>query len=201
MPEARIQIAWAADPAALGDAIVERRLLGVYASWLGMPEYPRLPALASIDRADLMRIWTNAVLVEVTREGRFRYRTAGPEVAKRLGRDIAGQFMDEIISGSSRATLTTLYELTVKVRAAVYSRTRMAVSGGDAEMIVHRLMLPISNDGRRVDMVVAAQTFEAAAGIAAETADFTIGTMNRAEWNTEAWIDSLQAAASGAAAP
>jgi hypothetical protein len=195
MPEGRTQIEWAADAAALGDAIADRRLLAIYASWLGMPEYPVLPALASIDRADLMRMWPNAVLVDVTPQGRFRYRTAGPEVVQRLGRDIAGTYMDEIVAGSSLATLTALYQLTVKVRATVYSRTHMALAGSTAEMIVHRLMLPISNDRRRVDMVVAAQTFEAAAG----PADFTIGTLNRAEWNTEAWIDSTQAAANGAA--
>jgi hypothetical protein len=73
----------------------------------------------------------------------------------------------------------------------------MALAGSSAEMIVHRLMLPISNDRRRVDMVVAVQAFEAATG----PADFTIGTMNRAEWNTQAWIDSIQAAASGVARP
>jgi hypothetical protein len=72
----------------------------------------------------------------------------------------------------------------------------MALAGNDAEMIVHRLMLPVSNDRRRVDMVLAAQTFETASG----AADFTLGTFNRAEWNCQAWVDAGQAGASAPAA-
>jgi hypothetical protein len=47
-------------------------------------------------------------------------------------------------------------------------------------MIVHHLML-----------ILAAQTFETASG----PADFTVGTMNRTEWDCAAWVDATQAAA------
>jgi hypothetical protein len=185
-----IQVSWAADSGALAGAIADSRLLGVYATWLALPEFPALPPLASIDRAEMARIWPNLVVVERTLDRRLRYRAAGPEVVDRLGRDIAGLFLDEIMTGSSLSVLIALYDLTAAARAAVYSRTSLTTPTRAGEMVVHRLMLPLSNDRQRVDLILAAQTFETAPGV---QADFTIGTQKRMEWNCQAWVDASQA--------
>src|SRR5262245_17703191 len=94
-----ISVSWVADSEAFAAAMADKRLLGVYAKWVAMPEFPALPTLSAIDRAEMARIWPNLVVAEITPEQRIRYRAAGSEVIKRFGRDIAGQFLDEIASG------------------------------------------------------------------------------------------------------
>jgi hypothetical protein len=186
-----ISVSWVADSEAFAAAIADKQLLGVYVKWVGMPEFPALPTLSAINRAEMARIWPNLVVAEISPEQRIRYRAAGPEVVKRFGWDIAGQFLEEIATGSSLSVLKALYALTATTRATVYSRTSMTTPGITAAMVIHRLMLPLSNDRRRVDMVLGAQTFETAAGV---EPDFTIALQVRSEWNCRAWVNAIQAA-------
>ena len=64
-------------------------------------------------------------------------------------------------------------------------------------MLAPRVRRRFTNDRRGVDMVLAAQTFETAAG----AGDFTLGGFHRAEWNCQAWVDAGQAGARAPAAP
>ena len=186
-------INWLANSGELADVIADTSLSGLYVTWLGMPGYPGLPPLAAIDCAKMIRLWPSLVLVELVPGRRLRYRVAGPDVVKQLGRDIAGLYLDEVATGSSLEVLNALYDLTAGVRTAVYSRTRTRVPTNATDLAVHRLMLPMSNERRGVDMILAAQTFETGAGIGPEP-DFQIGAQKRSEWNCRAWIDANHAA-------
>ena len=83
----------------------------------------------------------------------MRYRMLGGEAVARLGDDVAGRFVDEIAGGIRLAILEALYELCRDARAAVYAQSRLGAPGED--VVVHRLMLPLSDDGETVTHCIA----------------------------------------------
>src|SRR5262249_17023710 len=124
--------------------------------------------------------------------GRVRYKVLGPEIAKVLGEDIAGRYLDEIASGSRFTVLKALYDLTVRARAAVYSVAAVSARDADGVHTLHRLMLPLRQDGMRVDGVLGLQQV---AGVGGGEAPFSLGMRNRIEWQCRAWVDAHQAGA------
>jgi hypothetical protein len=94
--------------------------------------------------------------------------------------------------------LAALYELCREARAAVYACSRLAPPG--EELVVHRLLLPLSDDGRTVETILCGQTLARTRGGAAAAQALRA----RDEADCQAWVDAAQAAAThpeGAEAP
>lgn len=125
---------------------------------------------------------------------------AGGEVVARLGADVTGRFVDELANGIRLALLEALYELCRDARAAVYAESRLArlpgASPGD-DIVVHRLMLPLSDDGRAVETILCGETYVRAGAGAGRASALALraSTEARDEAEGHAWVDSAQAAA------
>src|SRR5262245_30820631 len=150
-----LRVEWAADPGAVAGAICDERLIGLYTFWLGLDTFPLLPASRAIVPVDLLRVWPNVAIV-APEGSRMRYRMLGREAVARLGDDVPGRFVDEIAGGIRLAILEALYELCRDARAAVYAQSRLESPGED--VVVHRLMLPLSDDGRAVETILCGET-------------------------------------------
>jgi hypothetical protein len=192
-----LRIEWAADPGAVAAAIGDERLVGLYTFWLGLDTFPLLPASRGLVPGELLRVWPN-VAIAAQDGGRMRYGALGVDVAAQLGADASGRFLDEVAHGTRAALLAALYEQCREARAAAYARSRLAPPG--EELVVHRLLLPLSDDGRTVDTILCGQTLARARGGAAAAH----ALRERDEAECHAWVDAAQAAAThidGADAP
>jgi hypothetical protein len=128
----------------------------------------------------------------------MRYGMLGGDVAAQLGADASGRFLDEVARGTRLALLEALYELCREARAAVYARSHLAAPG--EEIVIHRLLLPLSDNGRTVETILCGQALARARGGTAGA--FVL--RERDETECQAWVDAAQAAAThvdGAAAP
>lgn len=183
-----LRVEWAADPGTVAAAIGDERLVGLYTFWLGLDTFPLLPAAGAIMPGELLRVWPNVVMVELM-ERRVRYRMVGSDVVAKLGVDVSGRYLDEVARGTRLALLEALYELCREARAAVYSQSRLAPPGD--EVVVHRLMLPLSDDGRTVQTILCGQTYvrPGAGNVRA------LAVRERDEAECYAWVDAAQAAA------
>ena len=194
-----LRVEWAADPGAVAAAISDERLIGLYTFWLGLDTFPLLPAARAVVPVDLLRVWPNVAIV-APESGRMRYRMAGSEVVARLGADVAGRFVDEVAGGIRLALLEALYELCRDARAAVYARSHLAQLPGAApgeDVVVHRLMLPLSGDDRAVDAILCGETYVRPGAGAGRVSALALraSTEARDEAECHAWVDSAQAAA------
>lgn len=91
---------------------------------------------------------------------RYRYRLCGTEVEANFGCAMGGRTIDELMRGEYRAYIEGLYARLVDSGSPVYSVSAYH----DRSLQTKRLMLPLSGDGRSVDMVLSAQVFFWSAG-------------------------------------
>jgi hypothetical protein len=183
-----LRVEWAADPGTVAAAISDERLVGLYTFWLGLDMFPLLPAASAIVPGDLLRIWPNVAIV-APEGNRMRYRQLGSDVVAKLGANASGRCLDEVARGTRLALLAALYELCREARAAVYAQSRLAPPG--EELVVHRLMLPLSDDGGTVQTILYGETHARArpGNVSA------LAVRDRDEAECHAWVDAAQAAA------
>ncbi|WP_370154265.1 PAS domain-containing protein [Ferrovibrio sp.] len=149
------QLTWSPAPEACRHAVIA----DLYRYWLGrQAETGRLPARADFDPLTMRKALGNVALIEVHRDPlRFRIRLAGTNQASRLDRDPTGQWLDEMDAPEYRMLL--IGRLTAIVRdpapLLVHNRQLLDERWYDYEVI----WLPLANDGRTVDMVMACQIF------------------------------------------
>lgn len=151
----------AADERAPGftQAVAEPLLAELYAYWTAKRRGRFAPARADIDPIEIPRLLPHLMLVDVLDGGaRFRYRLAGTEIESRFGCSMVGRHVDEMMRGRYSDYIHGLYRDLLATRRALYSES--AYGGGDGSpLYTRRLMLPLSGDGRAVDMVLAGQIF------------------------------------------
>ncbi len=114
----------------------------------------RLPSRADLDPADITRILGNVMLVDVEHSPiRFRMRLCGTIVDRLFGRDFTGCYLDE--RGAEyfeRDVLTDYGDVVTTQRPHFLQRT---VALGDGVWLAYqRLLLPLSENGADVDMLL-----------------------------------------------
>ena len=146
------------------DGIVERigaaELRQLYAHWQELRGGRFAPARRELDPTQIPRLLPYLALVEVRGDGRLRYRLAGTEVEQFFGTKMTGRHLDELASGEYRQFLEDVYRAVIERRVPVYATNTYAGRG----LRTARLLLPLSSDGVRVDMVLVGQTFERGRG-------------------------------------
>lgn len=134
-------------------------LLRLHADWQRWRAGRELPARRDFEPWDIAYVLGCINLVEASYEPlRFRYRVYSTELAWRLGRDLNGRYVDEHADPQIRAHVQSRYALAVETRgpaAEFHERT------GPGARLHHyeALVLPLSNDGSRIDMLLAGFVF------------------------------------------
>ena len=146
------------------EQVDDQRLAAVYSYWDGLRAGRFAPAYAEVDPVDIPKLLRYLLVTDVeTAPGgrRYRYRLCGTEVEQHFGIAMRGCYVDTLMQGAYRTYIEGLYDRLVEQRCPVYSVS----SYEERQLQTKRLMLPLSRDGREVDMVLAAQVFFHATGL------------------------------------
>jgi hypothetical protein len=141
------------------------RLHALYDYWRSRRHGRPCPLRADIDPVDIPALLPHLLLTEVVAGGaRFRWRLVGTEVERHFGCAMTGRYIDELLRGQYLAHLERLYRSVVAECTPVYSENayNTRTSGWDAYSEVlrtARLMLPLSTEGKSVNMVLVGQVF------------------------------------------
>ena len=115
-----------------------------------------LPARKDFDPADIRYIVGNLSLVEVLRDPLdFRFRIHATNVAERMGFDLTGKMLTALPDQQYAALIRQHYTETVTLRRPV-ARYRNRVMTDQHTWHCEVLVLPLSSDGKTVDMLMSA---------------------------------------------
>lgn len=117
----------------------------------------RLPGRQHIDPADLPpRYLAQLLLLEVVPANprRFRFRVAGTAFSTIAGRDVTGLHYDEVGTRDQVSAVIAAFDLVVERACPVFLEGGLSFPTDD-HFWVKRLGLPLAQDGRTVDMVLA----------------------------------------------
>src|SRR3546814_7955621 len=90
---------------------------------------------------------------------RFRFRLAGTAIRAAAGMEITGRYLDELFSGRYSDYIVGIYRELIEVQRPIYTESAY-VSLGRAEQSTQRIMMPLSEDGSSVNMVLSGKVFE-----------------------------------------
>ncbi|MFC3229225.1 PAS domain-containing protein [Marinibaculum pumilum] len=123
-----------------------------------------MPARADIRPADFRRHLALIALVDVQRSPlRVRYRLMGTAIVNALRRDLTGRWYDEVYPPAIMAEVEQVYGWIVANRRPL--RTSGVALFFDRSMYDYEVVnLPLSEDGKEVDMVLGAMRFTMAEG-------------------------------------
>ncbi len=138
----------------IGDASLRR----LYEYWLAKKQDRIAPARGDIDPGELREILPSLFLVEaVGSPARYRYRLVGTEVVKQFGEEITGRFMDQVDLDHVAGRVQAEYDEAATKREPIVSRWNYSKDGG-RHVEYERLILPLSADGRVIDMFLCGAT-------------------------------------------
>jgi hypothetical protein len=137
-------------------------LLGYWRSKLAGRTMPRR---ADIEPTEIPQLLPHLQLVDRV-DGRYRYRLAGTAIVAAYGSELTGRFVDEIIPPPRRAVAEGHYNTVYEARRPIFVRNKYTTTR-DIDIVASRVILPLSEDGASVSMLLMAQTFEYGAEVRA----------------------------------
>jgi hypothetical protein len=103
-------------------------------------------------------------LYERATDGRFRCRLFGSHLAAMFARDATGRYLDELLPSEKREARLALFAAVLdRETPAVY--TGRLVEGARTWVSFRRLLLPVSADGAKADLVFGMAVFPVMSGI------------------------------------
>jgi hypothetical protein len=119
-----------------------------------------MPRRRDIDPVDIPKLLANLQLIDVVDDGaRFRYRLIGTAIVAAFGSDATGKYIDEILAGNRLAAAEQHYRRTCETRHPYFVRNKYTTTK-DLDITASRVIAPLSEDGRIVNIILVAQTFE-----------------------------------------
>lgn len=94
------------------------------------------------------------MLVDVEQPGpRFRYRLVGTTIAAAAGKDLTGQYVDEVFPGRSRGSVLERYRTVVERKRPAYAVAEYRLPGGQSVKNAG-LVVPLTTEGTEVDRLL-----------------------------------------------
>ncbi len=132
----------------------DSRTLQLYQYWLGKKKTRICPSRTDIDQLDIPRLFPNITLINVSPvPPRFSFRLVGTQVVWMFKDDPTGQEIGLGLKLSERAEVISRHEFVADNCCPLFHRRRLQREKNDFTM-VERLMLPLSANGRDVDMLM-----------------------------------------------
>jgi hypothetical protein len=130
-------------------------MIAIYDYWQDQRRGRRMPSRRDIDPIDLPRHLANLMLIDVEREPlRFRYRLVGTRVVDASAEDRTGAYFDAVHFFAVNPVVMTEYKQAVESGEPILSVEPFKNFINDTTYPVERLILPLSNDGETVDMLL-----------------------------------------------
>jgi hypothetical protein len=139
------------------------------------PRFPRGAAARQIEPFDIPKLLPHHMLIDILPGPRYRYRLVGTEVERTFGTKMTGRHIDELMRGEYLDFINSLYKALVEERTPVYSENTYANNAFRTQ----RLMLPLSDDGRTIDKVLAGQVYLRRSAAGSETIFITQESFRR----------------------
>lgn len=141
------------------EALDEPVLAELYRYWSALRRGRMAPARADIDPVEIPQLLPHIALTEVVagstgKAPRFRYRLAGTQIERRFGCPLTNRYLDDLKQGGYLQFVRNLYNRLVAEAAPVYAENSFR-TGDSGALQVKRLLLPLSDDGATVNMVLA----------------------------------------------
>lgn len=132
------------------------KIKALYAYWQSIhPAGGGLPGRQHVDPVDIPDLLPNLWMVDVSRNPlRFRFRLIGTEIVKFAGRDVTGQWLDEVIEGYQGSEASRFHRQVVESGRPAYRRGGLLFNPSNAQLEAERLYLPLAQDGRTVDILL-----------------------------------------------
>lgn len=128
------------------------RLLHAY--WISKKGERLAPARADIDPAEMKAFLPHVFLLDVVgTPPRFRFRLVGTEVTSRYGEELTGRFLDEVDLDDVGVDILGEYQRAIREAGPVLGRWAYEKRSGQY-LNYERLILPLSSDGRSIDMLL-----------------------------------------------
>lgn len=126
----------------------------LYEYWLRKRGSRSMPSRTDIDPAEIAALLPHITLIEVLETPlRFRYRLFGTGLTRDRGEDLTGRFLDEPgLYAHPEHMAEYLAEVVVTGRPSMMAGEELQQAGRSG--VLHRLALPLSSDGERVDMIL-----------------------------------------------
>jgi hypothetical protein len=134
--------------------------LEFYEYWLAKGAGRAMPARADIDPLDIPGLLANVFLIDVVagHPRRFRFRLVGTRITELEG-EMTNRFLDEFVPGAAGTAMARHYEDTAQGR--IYVRRETLHWRRRDYVNYHVLLLPLSSDGRTIDMLFGLARYDA----------------------------------------
>jgi hypothetical protein len=137
----------------------DETLKRLYRYWIERRGTRRYPSRDDIDPLDFAYAVGRVSLVDVLEDPRrFRYRLVSTTLTARLGYEMTGKFLDEIPGSEMRAYTERIYTTAMERLAPLHLRDDSLMDG--RRWRHEALILPLSPDGRAVNMLMIYRTME-----------------------------------------
>ena len=126
--------------------------LDLYRYWLAKRGNGIMPARGDLEPGDIRLLLPYLTIVHKD-NGRLRYRLIGTAVAQQLGRDMTGKFVGSYVAADSAHAVRAVSERVFATAHPVFAVGEFKTKSGAIHNI-SQLLLPLSDDGREVNMTV-----------------------------------------------
>ena len=140
------------------DAVSHPTLVALHRYWDGKRGGRAMPARRDLDPSEIVRLLPHIYMVDVHRDPlSFRYRLIGTAIVNFLGRDYTGRAVDAATygEGESLNRLLQLFTTVVETRRPVAYKGNIWYVAGRGWREVEALLMPLSSDGTRIDIIFA----------------------------------------------
>jgi len=144
--------------------IHDPRLLGLFGYWRGKLQGRIMPARRDIDPIEMKPWLGNLLLVEFPADPmQYRVRLDGVNIQQFYGNSREGKGVEAITSEEERRIVLPQYLIVLERKQPAYYESQFVTSEG-IPTSQRKLLLPLSDDGERVNIVLAGIYFDRVVG-------------------------------------
>lgn len=133
------------------------RQLFVY--WQSKCAAGRIPRRADIDPIEIPGLMPNLIIADIEYDPfRVRYRLVGTKVVEMTGYEFTGKYLDEIALPNDEGPFLECYQMACETKMPVMARGKWHHPDNTVEEY-DICVLPLSDDGARVNMALAAECY------------------------------------------
>jgi hypothetical protein len=141
--------------------IKSSRLKRLLSEWEARQRNRDFPARGDFTPFDLKYILGNLSLIDVAYDPlRFHFRIHGSNLAERLGKEMTNKSADELPNPDFATRVQRQFTEVIQRRAPMIFSNESEYPGDHLPHEVEALLLPLSDDGKTIDMIMSAVVWD-----------------------------------------
>ena len=133
-------------------------LKNVHAYWIAKRGYRIAPPWSALQLDEMAAFLPHITLIAVDLP-RFRFWYCGTRVAQAYGEDVTGKSFDEVDLGSLKRDVVSVFTKIARECRPQFARIRFTKQQDERYVDYERIALPLSDDGRTVNMILCAYAY------------------------------------------